>query len=85
MKKLFKKFFVVLIAFLSFGLAACDGIKPTPTPTPEPAEKDLAKPEGLKYEDGQISWTAVQNASNGYKVVVKAGETEVISKEVKTT
>lgn len=85
MKKLFKKFFVVLIAFLSFGLAACDGIKPTPTPTPEPAENDLAKPEGLKYEDGQISWTAVQNASNGYKVVVKAGETEVISKEVKTT
>ena len=85
MKKLFKKFFVVLVAFLSFGLVSCVEIKPTPDPTPGVTETDLAKPAGLAYANDQVSWNAVENASNGYKVVVKKGETEVISKEVTTT
>ena len=85
MKKLFKKFFVVLVAFLSFGLVSCVEIKPTPDPTPGVTETDLAKPAGLAYANDKVSWNAVENASNGYKVVVKKGETEVISKEVTTT
>lgn len=77
MKNLLKKFFIVLVALLSFSLFSCSNNTKKLT--------ELAQPTGLKYENKLITWNEVKNATNGYQVIVKTCDKEVINKVVTVT
>lgn len=77
MKKILTKFFALLIAALCIVLVSCGKTDNT--------IKELATPEGLKYENDKITWNEVKNASNGYAVIVKQNDKEVINKNITDT
>lgn len=77
MKKLFTKFFALLIAALCIVLVSCENTGNT--------IKTLATPGGLKYESEQIMWNEVANATNGYSVIVKQNDKEVINQTITKT
>lgn len=77
MKKLLTKFFALLIAAFCIVLVSCGKTNNT--------IKELATPEGLKYENDKITWNEVKNASNGYTAIVKQNDKNVINKNVNET